>query len=218
MPDLSRQINELHFENAKGVLQSRLFAGGGYLVLPGWISETALDGLLAEAKTSRPTAIRCSVPHSDSTEGRGGSPARAFRSGPGRDLHRRLHASPQMAEALGRLCSAAVAATGGGTYSYYEQTGDFLAVHRDVVKCDIAVITCLSSSDAGRSDGGLLVYPGHLGEPLSKVRAAGTSAGIPVPLRRGETAVLLGGILPHEVTPLAMGQERIVSINCYHIL
>ena len=39
-----------------------------------------------------------------------------------------------------------------------------------------------------------------------------------MPLTRGETIVLLGGILPHEVIPMAEGQERIVSVMCYRAL
>ncbi len=212
------QVEDRKSEGPREILQSRLFANGGYMILPGWFSKDAVEGLLAEASASRASAIRSSVATSDGTEGRGGSPARAFRSGPGRDFHRRLYGSGQIAEALGRWCGASVAPTGGGTYSYYEQAGDFLALHRDVINCDIAVITCLAVTGSDRSLGGLLVYPRHVGEPLSKVRAAGRLSGTPVPLGRGDTAVLLGGILPHEVTPLSMGQERIVSINCYRII
>jgi hypothetical protein len=217
MQNVSIQAEERKSETSKEILQSPLFASGGYMVLPGWISEDTLNGLLSEARACRPNGVRCSVANSDGTEGRGGSPARAFRSGPGGGLHRRLYGSPQIAEALGRFCSARVAPTGGGTYSYYEQAGDSLALHRDVVNCDIAVITCLALTGSHPSAGGLLVYPRHIGEPLSKVRAAGRLSGIPLPLGRGDTAVLLGGILPHEVTPLSMGQERIVAINCYRV-
>jgi hypothetical protein len=202
----------------KQFLRSRLFASGGYLVLPKWISEFTLEGLLTEANASRPTAVRYSVANSEGIEGRGGNPARAFRSGPGRELHWRLHASSQIAEALGSLCNVAVAPTGVGVYTYYEHAGDFLAVHCDAVNCDVAVITSLAASELDRAAGELVVYPMYIGEPLSKVRVAGRQSGISVPLQRGDTAVLLGGILPHEVTPVSIGQERIVSINCYRIL
>jgi hypothetical protein len=124
-----------------------------------------------------------------------------------------------MAAALGRIVGITVEPTGGGTYSYYEVRGDFLALHRDVVKCDVAVITCLSLrvSD-GPSAGGLYVYPEYMREPLSRVRAAGKGVGRAVSLDRGETIVLFGGILPHEVTPMMEGQERIVSVMCYRAL
>jgi hypothetical protein len=53
---------------------------------------------------------------------------------------------------------------------------------------------------------------------LSTVRAAGRSAGTSVPLDRGHTMILLGGIVPHEVAPTSPGQERIVTINCFRAL
>jgi hypothetical protein len=123
-----------------------------------------------------------------------------------------------MVAALSRICGVEVVQTGGGTYSYYENPGDFLALHRDVVKCDVAVITCLSLKVPDISAGGLHVYPDYIEEPLSRVRAAGRGAGRVAPLARGETIVLFGGILPHEVTPMAAGQERIVSVMCYRAL
>jgi hypothetical protein len=120
-----------------------------------------------------------------------------------------------MAETLGRLCGITVSATGGGTYIYYEEPGDFLAVHRDVVDCDLAVITSLTDSRVDGSAGELVVYPEFIREPLSKVRTAGRTSGTLVPLGRGQTIILLGGIVPHEVAPMCAGQERIVAINCY---
>jgi len=38
-----------------------------------------------------------------------------------------------------------------------------------------------------------------------------------LPLKRGQAAVLLGGLVPHEVLPMSEGQERIVAINCYRV-
>jgi hypothetical protein len=123
-----------------------------------------------------------------------------------------------MAETLAAVCGVAVSASGGGTYSYYEQAGDFLAIHRDVLACDIAVITSLTPCTMDCPAGELIVYPHSIREPLSTVRAAGRSAGTPVPLDRGHTIILLGGIVPHEVAPTSPGQERIVAINCYRAL
>jgi hypothetical protein len=53
---------------------------------------------------------------------------------------------------------------------------------------------------------------------LSTARASGRSAGTSIPLDRGHTMILLGGIVPHEVAPASPGQERIVAINCYRAL
>jgi hypothetical protein len=202
-------------EVPKELLESPLLRSGGYRVLSGLIEEPTLSGLLAEAESVRPCGARNIVATSSGTDGRGGNPARAYRSAPGRDLHWRLYGCSGMLEALGRICGVDVVATGGGTYSYYENPGDFLALHRDVVKCDVAVITCLSLSTLDSSAGGLRVYPEYIERPLSEVRAVGAGAGREALLVPGQTVVLFGGILPHEVTPMAAGQERIVSVMCY---
>jgi hypothetical protein len=199
----------------EGLASSRIWAEGGYLVVPGLIGPDLLGALRAEAEHVRPGGERATVAGSDDTEGRGGSPARAFRSAPGGTMHWGLHGSPQMAEALSQICNIAIAATGGGTYSFYEQEGDFLALHRDVIGCDIATITCLFQGHPDRMAGGLLAYPNYFRRTLSEVRAAGREAGVRVSLDPGETVILLGGLVPHEVTPAAAGQDRIVAINCY---
>jgi hypothetical protein len=123
-----------------------------------------------------------------------------------------------MTETLAGVCGLSVSPAGSGTYSYYEETGDFLAVHRDVLQCDITVITSLTGCVMSRTAGELVVYPDLIREPLSTVRAAGRSAGLSVPLDRGHSVFLLGGIVPHEVAPACPGQERIVAINCYRVL
>jgi hypothetical protein len=203
------------FDPPVEVLQSRLFAAGGYLVVRGLFDEGTLQALQEEAAQVRVEAERMLVADSDGTDGRGGFPARAYRSGAGGELHWGLHGCQQMAETLGGVSGVNVSASGGGTYSYYEQTGDFLAVHRDVLQCDMAVITSLTRCTMNCPAGELVVYPDLIREPLSAARAAGRSAGTSVPLDRGHTIILLGGIVPHEVAPTCPGQERIVAINCY---
>lgn len=209
---------EWRFDPPPEVLDSRILANGGYFVLSGLFDEATLAALRGEAEGFRAEAVRQFVADSDGTEGRGGSPARSFRSGRGGELHWGLHGSPQMLETLARLCGATVSPSGSGTYSFYEQPGDFLALHRDILQCDLAVITCLTSQDRGDvAAGELTVYPDFIRDPLSVVRAAGRRYGIPVALDRGHTVVLLGGLVPHEVTPTCEGQERIVAINCYRV-
>jgi hypothetical protein len=197
---------------------SQIWARGGYLAVAGLIGCDFIDALKADAEALRGNGERSIVPVSDATEGRGGSPARAFRSSAGGALHWTLHGSPQLAQALGQICGVTVAPTGGGTYSFYEQEGDFLDLHRDIVNCDIALITCLSQHHSDQPVGGLLVYPGRYLQPLSQIRAAGMAAGVPVRLVPGETAILVGGLVPHQVTPIAAGQERVVAINCYRLI
>jgi hypothetical protein len=206
------------FDPPADVLQSRLFAAGGYLVVRGLFDEQTLKDLRDEAEHARTDAERVLVTDSDGTEGRGGFPARAYRQGAGGDLHWALHSCPQMAETLATVCGLSVSVTGRGTYSYYEQAGDFLAVHRDLLECDVAVITALTGCTMECPAGELVVYPNLIREPLSAARAAGRDAGTSVPLDRGHTMILLGGIVPHEVAPTTAGQQRVVAINCYRAL
>ncbi len=218
MSDPATAAGDWHFNPPVEILQSSLFAAGGYTVVRGLFGEETLQALREEADIARVDAERMLVADSDGTEGRGGVPARAFRGGSGGDLHWGLHGCQQMTETLRRVCGISVSAIGCGTYSYYEESGDFLAVHRDVLQCDIAVITSLTNCTIDCASGELVVYPEFIREPLSTVRAAGRAAGTSVPLDRGHTVILLGGILPHEVAPTRPGQERIVAINCYRAL
>lgn len=217
MNDAPTTADPWHFDPPKEILQSRLFAAGGYLVLSGLFDEHTLQGLRVEADAVRSGGARGCVAASDGAEGRGGTPGRAYRLAGGGDLHFGLHGCQEMAEALGKLCGATVSSTGGGSYSYYEEEGDFLALHRDVLQCDIAVITSLTHSIGGGPAGELAVYPQYIHDPLSTVRRAGISSSTVVPLDRGQTAILLGGIVPHEVTPMCAGQDRIVAVNCYRV-
>jgi hypothetical protein len=197
--------------------QSRLYQSGGFLLVTGLIGGETLAALCAESDAARVGGSRAQVPQSDGTEGRGGSPARAYRSASGGELHWQLYGSQPMAETLARLCGVTLSPSGAGTYSYYEDPGDFLALHRDVVDCDVAVITCLQHRTAENSSGGLLVYPQYVNRSLSEVRAAGRATATPLRVGRGETVVLLGGFVPHEVTPLSADEQRVVAIMCYRI-
>jgi hypothetical protein len=217
LAELPGTQTEWSFTPPAEVLASRLFAAGGYFVVSGLFDEITLEALRAEAEAARPEGVRQSLSESDRTEGRGGSPARAFRSGRGRELHWGLHGSPEMKARLEQLCGVVITPTGSGSFSYYEQPGDFLALHRDILQCDMAVITCLSAQSGQGLSGELTVYPGFMREPLSVARARNRSCGTVVALERGHTAILLGGLIPHEVTPACAGQERIVAINCFRI-
>lgn len=215
MSNPSTDGRKWRFTPPQEILQSRLFLVGGYLMVSGLFREETLQDLSAEANAARSEGHRYSVPDSIEMEDGGSCPARAYRSGAGGELHWDLHGCPQMAQTLSDLCGLPLAATGSGTYSYYEQPGDFLALHRDILQCDVTVITSLTTSLADASAGELVVYPELIREPLSMVRSAGRDCGTLVPLDRGQTIILLGGVVPHEVAPMLAGQERIVAINCY---
>lgn len=201
----------------KAVMTSRIWSQGGYAAVSGIIGKGFLDALKAEAESVRPSGERAILPISVGTEGRGGSPARALRSSPCGEVHRALHSSRQLTDAISETCGIGVSSTGVGTYHYYEREGDFFALHRDFVGCDIAIITCISQRLTEQPMGGLLVYPNLFYLGLSQVRAAGKAMSLPIALVPGQTAILLGGLLPHEVTPVAAGQDRVVAVNCYRV-
>jgi hypothetical protein len=54
--------------------------------------------------------------------------------------------------------------------------------------------------------------------PLTQLRAEDAPAHIDISLDRGQTAVLLGGIVPHEVLPMAAHQHRTISVVCFTAL
>lgn len=201
----------------RSLVASRIWSQGGYAAVSGMVGRSWLDALKEEAESARRLGTRTIVPVSDRTEDRGGSPARALRSSPCGEAHRALHVSPQVTDAISETCGVAVSSTAVGTYHFYEREGDFFDLHRDFVGCDIAVITCISQRLNDQPIGGLLVYPNFFHQGLSRVRAAGTTMGLAIPLVPGETAILLGGQLPHEATPVVAGQDRVVAVNCYQL-
>ena len=52
-----------------------------------------------------------------------------------------------------------------------------------------------------------------INRPLDSARQAGRTAAIAAAIRAGQSAALLGGFVPHEVFPMADGQEK--SINLF---
>ncbi len=102
-----------------------------------------------------------------------------------------------------------------GTYSYYRAPGHYLGVHRDIRGCDLALITCVW--DTGGIGGDLIVYPGAARRRLAEVRADPALGARCVALRPGESVVFLGGIIPHQVTPIADGHVRAVALLCFEL-
>jgi hypothetical protein len=199
------------------ITASRIYSNGGILNISGLIADGAVDELETEALSARSVGRRNALAVSDAAEGRGGNPDRAFTSAHAREMHWQLFSAPALVASLSRKCGLAATPTGGGSYSYYEQAGDFLGLHRDIVTCDLTLITCLRETGAGAGRGALLVYSRHMTEPLARARAAGRAAATQAAIGRGETVALLGGVVPHEVTAMHPGQERIISVMCYRI-
>jgi hypothetical protein len=194
---------------------SWLSESAGYAVIPEILTKQGFTELQSEAVAVRSTGARCFAAAPGAVEERGGCPGRAFRLAVGSDCQWRLLTSDAVLRSLARVVGRSLLPAGGGSLIYYEEPGDFLELHRDIVGCELALITVLSEIAPSSGSGELLVYPGFRSRLLGEARDAGRGAATPVLLRRGESVVMLGGILPHEVTPLLPGQERIVSVMCY---
>lgn len=132
--------------------------------------------------------------------------------------HALYHAS-WMTDFLRAVCGADAQPTGGlGTYSYYERQGDYLELHRDVVTCDVSVITCLHDVPEPTGSGGALcLYPDRTQEPISAIRATPDQGAHLIRLMPSQTLVMLGGVVPHALLPVTSSQLRIVSVLCYRL-
>jgi len=188
---------------------------GGFTVLESLPDPLAWKELRSEAARSVRNSSLSVVESSDGAEVRGGDPARRFLQTSGGEAQDAFYRSALVADLLSTLCGATVAPTGlRGTYSYYVKPNHHLALHRDIETCDVAVITCIYALTS-RNAGGLCVYPSRCAEFLSDIRATPQQGLVRVPLRAGQTIVLLGGIVPHLVQPLSEAQARVVSVLCY---
>jgi hypothetical protein len=191
---------------------------GGFGVYAGLVDGGVHEQLLAEAVSLSSTAEESLVEVSDGEEGRGGRPARRFLNCAGGAVQQCFYRAPGMSTFLRALTHASLQPTGdAGTYSYYARSGDFLALHRDIIACDVAVITCLRDAPEGASGGLLCLYPNRLFEPLSAIRATPSHGACPIRLLTGQTIVFYGGIVPHALLPVDAGQVRIVSVLCYRL-
>ena len=202
------------------ILESELMKRGGFEVFEGLIATTTRNEMLSEAVALLPEATDCEVQMSDDEEVRGGTPRRRFANGRGGPLQQAFNTAPWLLDFLRGLTNPALIYTGEvGTYSYYLRTGDYLEIHRDIVTCDVAVITCLYDNSSADQDGGQLrLYPERRREPLSMIRATPQRGAANVRLGIGQTIVMYGGIIPHALLPLAEGQTRIVSVLCFKAL
>jgi hypothetical protein len=200
------------------IAASALYAAGGFTVASALFSDSEMAELRGEASIARLTGSRQEFGEFVPCEGRGGSPKRAFLSAQGGQTQWRLFNSPHLLASIQRATGLTVKPTGSGSYSYYECEGDFLALHRDIETCDLAVITCIDENSISSGGGRLLVYPQHMHQPLSAAHLAGPSAATAVWLRRGNTILLLGGMVPHELAPTKRGEQRVVSVMCFQTL
>lgn len=198
------------------IMKSPLMKNGGFHVFEGVADEFIWQSLYAEAIGGEKIVDNC-VDAVDTEEIRGGAPRRSFLNSSGGEFQRAFYNSPWMLDLLRGLTTASVEPTGGnGTYTFYSREGDFLDVHRDIVACDVAVITCLKNEGVSVDNSGeLCLYPDRTHEPISAIRSTPEDGAVKVRLEERQTIVMYGGIIPHALLPMTNGQSRIVSVLCY---
>lgn len=203
----------------RAILNSTLMKEGGCAIFDHLPGAGVCKRLLAESRLCLHSAVACTITMPDDEEVRGGNPARRFISAGGGCEQTAFYHNPETTRFLAGICNAPVHPTGqSGTYTYYARPGDHLALHRDIVTCDISVITCLLDRHHEGSTGGLTrFYPGRQHEPLSRIRATPGDGAVSVRIPVGSTMVMFGGLVPHLIEPIAPGELRIVSILCFRI-
>ena len=189
-----------------------LLERGGVAVVRGLLGDALQATILAEATERLGRAQRFAT-NGRNLEWRGGNPARVYRATEAGPEQYRVFSCKSMTDALSDIAGFAVQCSGTGSYTYYHDTGDYLALHRDIEKCEVATITCLED-DGPELRGGLRAYPEYAERPLVEIYQD-QPRGVELPTRPGDTIVIAGGIVPHEVTPIVAGQRRTVALACY---
>jgi hypothetical protein len=206
------------------IQRSPLYQRGGFVLLDHLLESSNLAQLQRESLALNSQAAENVMLETDRSGfeihfGRGGSPARKFLSAQGGTVQDAFYQSLALSTMLETLCQTRIKPTGArGTYSFYARDGDFLALHRDILQCDLTLITCLFDHTKGAANnlGGVLrLYPNYNLQPLSSINPHSPSHDLR--LKVGQSLALLGGIVPHEILPTIPGQIRIVSVLCFEI-
>jgi hypothetical protein len=151
-------------------------------------------------------------------DGYRGDPDRWLDSAPGGPALRAFYHAPNVLELLRSLTGLSWRTTGeAGSFSYYRRPGHHLGLHRDIETCELAVITCLRDDrpSPGSAGGVLCLYPSRSAEPLADIQGSLDTGPVEVRLAPGQSMVLLGGIVPHRLTPVTQDQARIITPLCY---
>lgn len=201
---------------ASGRKHAPLIAAGGALVLdelfaPAWFEALRQEGLSARQDATEQRKTEC-----DDAEWRSGNPARFLATGKAGPVQSEIYANLGLAKKLSRLTGRHVRQTGDeGSYSFYDRPGHFLGLHRDINRCDVTLITCLEKVDGVRPSGALRVYPTAARMGLNDVDAG--HLGQEIQMAEGQSVLLLGGCIPHEVLPAEVGYRRAISVLCFEM-
>ena len=206
----------MSIEIPRPILESPLMRQGGFGVYAFPDAQICAQ-LYAEATERYPTATQQENWNDDLEELRGGKPQRRMLTVEAGPVQDQLYIAPWLAGMLTATCGIPIAPSGNrGSYSYYARSGDFLALHRDIETCDLAMITCLyENSEDSEAGGALALYPGRIYEPLSAIRARPQDGAVLVKLQPGQTILMYGGVVPHQLMPVREGQVRVISVLCF---
>ena len=195
---------------------SRLLSRGGYQVYSGLLDPAWLAGLGTEALAGARWADAQSPGH-DHEQVRGGTPARELTSVDGGPMQQALLASPALQQFIANEVGLPILPHGSrASYSIYEGAQAHLGLHRDIVGCDLALITCLADRPGGHA--ALQLWPDDPCTPLGRIRAGGGRGSSTVSLAAGESLLLHGGLIPHRAPPAGSARTRIVSLICFRIV
>ena len=197
-----------------GTLLGRL--GGS--VRASLLDDRTLAALQEEAADQAVHASQMLVARRLTRDGYRGDPDRWLDSAPGGPALHAFYHAPHVLELLRSLTGLSWRTTGeAGSFSYYRRPGHHLGLHRDIETCELAIITCLRDDrpSPGSAGGVLFLYPSRSADSLADIQESLDTGPVEVRLAQGQSLVLLGGIVPHRLTPVTEGQARIITPLCY---
>jgi hypothetical protein len=196
-------------------LHAPIVKTGGVLVLKEFLDRTWFDALKVECDAQHATA-KIQVKETEA-EFHSSDPGRNYLSANGGSVQTTIYHDAILHRALTKFCGHPVRPTGDqGTYSYYECAGHFLGLHRDVPRCDLTMITCLRRESEEDTSGALRLYYKSLQQPLTEIHSGTKFHDIHINF--GQTLLLLGGCVPHEVLACGPDFKRYISVLCFEIL
>ena len=191
--------------------RSPLIDGGG-LLRTRMVGDIGLGALVRDAVQAHPHAAEAHM--ISRASGERGDPDRWLESAPGGPALERFAHSEAVLDTLTRATGVAWQPAGPGTWSYYRREGHHLGIHRDLAVCDLAVITCVVDEGGHGTQGLLRLWPSRARESIDDIRHNPRRA-IHLRIAAGQTVLLLGGLVAHQVLPLGPQQIRIVAPLCY---
>lgn len=200
----------------RGLLAESLLVRRGGVLVGRLAGPADLVRLRSDATHAHSQALEVKVDHPDSS-GQRGDPDRWLESAPGGAAQQDFARSVAVIDALRRVTGVDWEPAGPGSWSYYRRAGHHLGVHRDLAVCDLAVITCVVSVEGSANLGTLRLWPTRAHESLEHIREHPTGA-VDLHVAAGDTVILLGGVVPHQVLPMGPGQVRIVAPLCYQVV